>query len=57
MVYLDTKIDTKFTNYVKMSTLGKLYATISIWIYKRTPMFSEKIIYKAVNIENIFKLA
>lgn len=57
MVYLDTKIDTKFTNYVKMSTLGKLYVTISIWIYKRTPMFSEKIIYTDVNIENIFKLA
>lgn len=58
MVYLDTRIDTKFTNYVKMSTLGKLYATKYMDILnRRTPMFSENIIHKDVNIENIFKLA
>lgn len=58
MVYLDTKTDIKFTNYVKMSTLKKLYATKYMDILnKRTPMFSENIIHKDVNMENIFKLA
>lgn len=58
MVYLDTKTDIKFTNYVKMSTLKKLYAMKYMDILnRRTPMFSENIIHKDVNMENIFKLA
>lgn len=41
-----------------MSTLGKLYATKYMDILnRRTPMFSENIIHKDVNMENIFKLA